>query len=120
MAEIQLRKGNKNAAVKLFESAFKQASREYSLLLGDMAERIAEIAAPHFPEVSEEYLNKAIESKKAFTMLDLPTFNKLGMLLRSRGEWEEALTIYRKALHIAPKDPALHYNTALAYHAGGK
>lgn len=118
MAEIHLRKGNQNEASALLDTGFKQAAKEFSTMLGDIAERIVEIAGETLPEVAEKYLNQAIESKRSFTQLDIPMFNKLGLLLRSRGEWEEAITVYRKALKAAPDDATLHYNIALAYFDG--
>jgi len=120
MAEIHLRKGNNTKATLLLETGFKQASQEFSLFLGDMAERISELVADKIPQLAEEYLEKAIRTKKTFTLLDLHMFNKLGMIHRNKGEWKEAVEIYKKALDIAPKDPALYYNMALAYHDGTK
>ncbi|QJB57190.1 tetratricopeptide repeat protein [Pseudodesulfovibrio sp. zrk46] len=119
MAEILLRKGEKEEASKMFDMAFKQASKEFSTLLGDMTERIAKAAGEQLPDLAEKYLAKTIEVKKSFSINDLPIFNRLGMMHRNRGEWEEALAVYKKALSIAPKDAALHYNIALAYHEGG-
>ncbi|MGL1864194.1 MAG: tetratricopeptide repeat protein [Pseudodesulfovibrio sp.] len=119
MAEIHLRKGNMAKATLLLETGFRQASQEFSLFLGDMAERISELVSEKIPELAEEYLEKAIETKKTFTLLDLHMFNKLGMIHRNKKEWKEAVDVYKKALDIAPEDPALYYNMALAYHDGG-
>ncbi|MBI9079956.1 MAG: tetratricopeptide repeat protein [Pseudodesulfovibrio sp.] len=118
MAEIHLRKGNTDKATLLLERGFKQASQEFSLSLGDMAERISVLISNKIPDLAEEYLAKAIRTKKTFTMLDLHMFNKLGMIHRNKKEWKEAIEVYKKALDIAPNDPALYYNMALAYHDG--
>lgn len=120
MAEIHLRKGDKEKATVLLEKGYRQVSQEFSLILGDMAERIAELVSDDIPELAEKYLAKAINKKRAFTLLDLHMFNKLGMIHRNKGEWNEAVKVYKKAQDIAPNDPALYYNMALAYHDGKK
>lgn len=119
MGEILLRQGDEDGARVQFDTGFKQASQEFSTLLGDYAERIASLASDS-PELAKGYLAKVLETKKTFTAYDIHMFNKLGMLYRNNGEWSEALKVYTKALDIAPNDPALYYNMALAYHDGGK
>lgn len=118
--EVHLRRGDKDKARTAFDAGYEQASKEYSLLLSDYAEQIADATSSKMPEMSEHYLAKAIETKQVFTPLDLHMFNRLGMAYRERGEWEKAVALYKKALTVAPKDPALFYNMALAYHTGGK
>lgn len=120
MAEIFLRKDSNEEAALLVDQGYKQASQEFSLFLGDMAERISELVSGKIPELAEEYLAKAIKEKKTFTLLDLHMFNKLGMIHRNKGEWKDAVEVYKKAQDVAPNDPALYYNMALAYHDGKK
>ncbi len=119
IAEIYLRSGEKDSAVAFLDEGFKQAAEEYNLLLGDIAERISDIASDKLPELAEKYMSQAIESKKTYTSLDLQLFNRLGIAYRVKGDWEKAAKTYRKALTVSIDDPALFYNMALAYYDGG-
>jgi tetratricopeptide (TPR) repeat protein len=119
MAEIHLRNGDKEKAGELLETGYAQVHQEHPEMLSEISERIAEIASDKLPELSEKYLSKAIENKETFTELDLHLFNKLGMTYRDKGEWEKAIEVYHKAMKIAPNDPVLCYNAALAFHSGG-
>ncbi len=47
-------------------------------------------------------------------MEDIATFNRLGILLRRMGKWEDAANAYLKAISVAPNDENLHYNLAMA------
>lgn len=118
MAEIHLRTGDKEKAGQLLETGYAQAHQDHPEMLAEIFEKIADIASEQLPELSEKYLIRAIEDRKIFTELDLPIFNKLGMTYKNKGEWDKAIEIYKKALDIAPNDPVLCYNAALAFHNG--
>jgi tetratricopeptide (TPR) repeat protein len=49
---------------------------------------------------------------------DIETFNRLGLMLRRQGKWQEAIVEYRKALRISPEDGGLFYNISMAFTEG--
>lgn len=47
--------------------------------------------------------------------VDVHVYNRLGIALRRKGKANEAITEYKKALRISPKDEGLYYNIGRAY-----
>ena len=71
------------------------------------------------PELSEQYLRQALGTRKnMLDRSDIETFNRLGLMLRRQGKWQEAVEEYRQALKVSPEDAGLYYNIAMAYTEG--
>ena len=114
---IQL--GNPEQAKACFDQAVRIATKEaldaVSRVTQDIALRCMEAA----PELSEQYLRQALGARKnMLDRSDIETFNRLGLMLRRQGKWQEAIIEYRKALRISPEDAGLLYNIAMAFTEG--
>jgi tetratricopeptide (TPR) repeat protein len=108
--------GEQDKAIELFDDAIKLATKEAMAQVSRVTRTIADHCITNAPEMSEKYLRQALESKKGLLdKSDIETFNRLGITLRKQGKSEQAIEEYRKALRIAPNDPGLHYNIAMAY-----
>jgi tetratricopeptide (TPR) repeat protein len=71
------------------------------------------------PELSEQYLRQALNTRKnMLDRSDIETYNRLGLMLRRQGKWQDAIAEYRKALKISPNDGGLFYNISMAYTEG--
>lgn len=111
--------GDKDKAVEIFDDAIKLATKEALAQVNRVTRTIAEHCIAGAPELSEKYLRQSLESKKGqLDKSDIETFNRLGITLRKQGKWEQAIEEYRRALKIAPSDPGIHYNIAMAYSEG--
>ena len=87
--------------------------------MGAVAGRSAGASGEKDPVRSGEYLRKALGGKEDdLGREDGRVFNELGISLRQQGKWEEAVTVYKRALKIAPQDENLSYNLAMAYWQG--
>ncbi|SDN31400.1 Tfp pilus assembly protein PilF [Desulfonauticus submarinus] len=98
------------------DEAIKQVKKLSKELLASTLMDIAMRIKDKTPDLSTQYMKQAIDTKEDFLHPnDLWMFNELGILLRKKGKWEDAIKYYKKALTIAPNDSHLHYNIALAY-----
>ncbi len=119
MGEINLNLGNESKAEELFDAALTQATKDAMDEIGSLAERVAAIYAEKDPARSEQFLRKALTVKQKYlSREDVHIFNRLGVSLRQQGKWEEAITEYKQALKLSPKDETLYYNTGMAYAEG--
>ncbi len=118
MGKVNLTLGDEERAAELFATVMTQAHKEAIDRISAVAERIAEVYENMHPEQSEIFLRKALGVKKQLTLEDLHVFNKLGISLRRRGQWQAAITEYKRALHIAPQSGQLYYNIGMAYAQG--
>jgi tetratricopeptide (TPR) repeat protein len=64
---------------------------------------------------AERLFRKALELDRNFAEVYL----QLGMLYNARGEKDQALTAFQKAVSVAPKSSAAHYQLGLAYRRSG-
>jgi tetratricopeptide (TPR) repeat protein len=120
MGKITLDLGKDQKAENLFSLALELA-REIKEQISSLAERVADIYAATDPEKSEKFLRKALDAKKnRMTRDDVQIFNRLGISLRERGKWEEAIAEYHRALELAPDDAGLYYNLGMALAQGNK
>ncbi|WP_419785873.1 tetratricopeptide repeat protein [Pseudodesulfovibrio sp.] len=118
IAEQHLRQGDAEKAEAYLDRSMEVAERELLSHVGDLTERIVDAVAPQAPNLAVKYLNRVIDNKRVLGRDDLVHFNRLGIILRGEGKWQEAVDVYQRALTIAPDDPVVHYNMGLAYWEG--
>jgi len=118
IAAQHLRQGDAEKAEAYLDRSVEVAEREHLSMVGDLTERIVDAVAPQAPNLAVKYLNRVIDNKRVLGRDDLVHFNRLGIILRGEGKWSEAVTVYERALAIAPDDPVVHYNMGLAYWEG--
>jgi len=120
IAEHHLRQGEHDKAEEYLDRGITVAEREATSIVGDLTQRIVDAVSAIAPNLAVKYLNRVIDTKRVLGRDDLVHFNRLGIILRGEGRWEEAVEVYRKALDIAPDDPVIHYNMGLALWEGGQ
>lgn len=120
IAEQHLRQGEHEKAEEYLDRGISVAEREASSIVGDLTQRIVDAVSAIAPNLAVKYLNRVIDTKRVLGRDDLVHFNRLGIILRGEGRWEEAVEVYRKALTIAPDDPVIHYNMGLALWEGNR
>ncbi len=114
---IQL--GDTDRAKTAFDQAVRIATKEALDAVSRVTQTIAARCMDTAPEMSEQYLRQALNTRKnMLDRSDIETFNRLGLMLRRQGKWQEAITEYRKALKISPDDGGLFYNISMAYVEG--
>ena len=117
MAELQMARGNMDAAKELFDTAMNRTFRDAMSQVAAVAEKIALSLQESDPAQAEKYLRKCLDLKgDDLTVDDLTTFNQLGISLRRQGKPFEAIKEYQRALKIAPNSGELYYNMAMAYY----
>jgi len=111
--------GDKEKAKASFDRAIRLATKEALNTVSRITQAIAAMCMDTAPELAELYLRQALNTRKhMLDRSDIETFNRLGLMLRRQGKWQEAITEYRHALRISPQDPGLFYNIAMAYTEG--
>ena len=102
---------------RLFAKAYEEMGRVYKLM-GDLekAEKYMQLAAEVYMDTdkigaAESVLNELLESG----MDSLNVFNTLGVLYRKKGDTEESLKQYKKALRVHPDEPYIYYNIGRLY-----
>ena len=102
---------------RLFAKAYEAMARAYRAM-GEMekAEEYLQTAAEIYMDTdklgsAEELLNELLESGAN----SLNVFNTLGVLHRKKGNVEQALKQYKKALKIHPDEPYIYYNIGRLY-----
>lgn len=117
MAELQMARGNTDAAKELFDGAMTRTFKDAMAQVAAVAEKIAMSLQETDPVQAEKYLRKCLDLKgDDLTIDDLATFNQLGISLRRQGKPFEAIKEYQRALKIAPNSGELYYNMAMAYY----
>lgn len=117
MAELQMAKGNMDAAKELFDGAMNRTFKDAMAQVAAVAEKIAISLQESDPAQAEKYLRKCLDLKgDDLTVDDLTTFNQLGISLRRQGKPFEAIKEYQRALKISPNSAELYYNMAMAYY----
>ena len=118
IAEQHLRKNETDAAEAYLDRSVQVAEQEELSMVGDLTERIVDAVSESAPNLAVKYLSRVIDGKRALTRDDLIHFNRLGIILRNEGNWQDAISVYEKALGVAHDDPVVHYNMGLAYWEG--
>lgn len=120
IGELYLKLNRREDARKMFNQSVELASREAMEHVGGVAFRVADAYSDVDPDMAISFLQRGLEAKRDFwNKDDLVVFNRVGMLLRRAGRWQEATEEYKKALKVVPDNDGLHYNLGLAY-ADGK
>ncbi len=115
IGELLLKLNQSEKARKVFDSAMKLSNRQARENVSGVAYRVADLYVSTDPETAASFLQRGLDARKEFwSMEDIATFNRLGILLRRMGKWEDAANAYLKAISVAPNDENLHYNLAMA------
>lgn len=139
LADFQIRRGNDDAAMKALQTATllspNNPSRqvEFGKLLikaGRMEEadqafkfalKVSSKNADLHTAVGEAYLAAGHDDKAADAFRgsltiteDINVYNRLGIALRRKKRFKEAIQEYRKALAVAPNDEVLYFNVGKA------
>jgi tetratricopeptide (TPR) repeat protein len=106
LGKIYLSAGNVEKADAVFKEAIKVAPKNADLQT----------------EIGEAYLkaghdDKAAEAFKGSLNVveSVHVYNRLGIALRRKGKYLEAIEEYKKALRVDPNDEAIYYNMGRAY-----
>lgn len=111
--------GDTDKAKAAFDSAVRIATKEALDSVSRISQVIAARCMESAPELSEQYLRQSLNARKnMLDRSDIEVFNRLGLMLRRQGKWQDAISEYRKALKVSPDDPALYYNIAMAHTEG--
>lgn len=116
LGELMLKLNRPDKARKMFDQAMKLSHRQAKESVSCVAYRVADLYTDTDPAMAASFIQKGLEARKEFWgQEDIATFNRLGLLLRRAGKWQEAVEEYKKALTVAPNDDGLHYNLSMAY-----
>ncbi len=102
---------------RLFVKAYEAMARAYRAMgKTEKAEEYMQTAAEIYMDTdklgsAEELLNELLESGSN----SLNVFNTLGVLHRKKGDVDQALHQYKKALKIHPDEPYIYYNIGRIY-----
>ncbi|MYL83171.1 tetratricopeptide repeat protein [Desulfovibrio aerotolerans] len=111
--------GDTEKAKAAFDMAVRIATKEALDTVSRITQTIAARCMESAPELSEQYLRQSLNTRKnMLDRSDIETFNRLGLMLRRQGKWQDAISEYRKALKISPDDPGLYYNISMAFTEG--
>lgn len=119
IGELLLKLNRQDNARKMFDQVMKLSNRQARENVACVAYRVADVYTETDPKMAASFLQQGLDMRKDFwSHEDIATFNRLGLLLRRAGQWQEAVAEYKKALTVAPNDDSLHYNLAMAYLEG--
>jgi tetratricopeptide (TPR) repeat protein len=111
--------GEKEKSEKFFSQAIKIVKDEANDMLASTLMDIGRKVREKDQDAAVRYMNDALDLKQSQPAIDdLWMYNELGLTFRQRGEWQNAVQTYEKALRIAPNDGGVHYNLAMAYAQG--
>jgi tetratricopeptide (TPR) repeat protein len=143
-ANLYIKRGEEKSALKHIEKSCELSPHNSSrqMLLGNiylrsndgkkadmvfqMAVKLDPIIASEIGEIffksgngpkAEPYFREALRTN---TGDKIHIHNRLGIILRGAGKWEEAINEYQKAVALDPEDEVIHYNMGKAYLQGGK
>ncbi|QJB56338.1 tetratricopeptide repeat protein [Pseudodesulfovibrio sp. zrk46] len=120
IAEQHLKRNEPEEAEAYMDRGVEMAEQETLSMVSDLTERIVDAVSGVAPNLAVKYLNRVIDNKRVLGRDDLVHFNRLGIILRGEGKWQEAVQVYEKALEIVTDDPVVHYNMGLAYWEGNE
>lgn len=140
LGELYEKKGEPEKAAKAIEAAVEISPNnpDRLTLLGkvylengnlEKAEELFKAAVKHDPKnpdrqtaIGEIFLKAGLEDKAAESFQgslelkqDVNVYNRLGIALRRKGKFKEAILEYKKALKVDPNDEVIYYNIGRAY-----
>ncbi|WP_291323030.1 tetratricopeptide repeat protein [Desulfonatronospira sp.] len=119
LGDTYLRMDNEDQAKVHFNQAVKQVQKQARDIISATYMQIAKKIREERPDLSSQYVAKALEHKGAsLSRDDIWMFNEIGISLRQQGKWQESIGYYKQALKIAPMDGGLYYNVGMAYAQG--
>jgi tetratricopeptide (TPR) repeat protein len=111
--------GDTDKAKTAFDQAVRIAGKDAIDAVSRVTQAIAARCMEAAPELSEQYLRQTLSTRKdILDRSDIETFNRLGLILRRQGKWQDSIVEYRKALKISPDDAGLFYNISMAFTEG--
>lgn len=111
LGKIYIKRGEENKADEAFTMALESDVHD--------ADRHTEIGEIHLSSGKADKAAAAFKSSLDI-IENVHVYNRLGIALRKKGRFEEAVTEYHKALKLDPKDDALYYNIGRAYWEMGR
>lgn len=119
IARLHLQLGHSDDAHGTFESVMKMTTRKVSEAISETAIKIGAIYAENNDPEAETYFRKAIDIHgDHLDKSHIHLFNNLGIFLRKKGKWRDAIHEYERALKIDSENDIVYYNLALAYNDG--
>ena len=116
---VYIKLGDPDRAKAAFDQAVRIATKDALDAVSRVTQTIAVHCMESAPELSEQYLRQSLATRKnMLDRSDIETFNRLGLMLRRQGKWQDAIVEYRQALKISPDDAGLVYNISMAYTEG--
>lgn len=112
IGKYQLKQGNIEGAKGSFRSALSQSS-------GRDTELFSEVGEAYLAAGQEEMAIDAFKNSLD-VVEDVHVYNRLGIALRRKKRFRDAVENYKKALLIDDQDEVLHYNIALVYQDDGQ
>ncbi|MBI4379081.1 MAG: tetratricopeptide repeat protein [Nitrospinae bacterium] len=106
LGKIYLSKGDIEKAGKAFKTAIKVDPKN--------AELQTDIGEAYLQSGLDEMAAEAFKGSLTVTE-SVHVYNRLGIALRRKGKYLEAIEEYKKALRLDPDDEAVHYNMGRAY-----
>jgi tetratricopeptide (TPR) repeat protein len=119
IARLHLQLGHSDDAHGTFETVMKMTTKKVSDTISETAIKIGAICAENNDPEAEIYFRKAIDVHGSnLDKSHIHLFNNLGIFLRKKGRWTDAIHEYQRALEIDPENDIIYYNLALAHNDG--
>lgn len=119
IGEIYFERGDYKSAAEFFENAVKLSNEQRQPECVAMAEKYADMIFDAEDAAAEGLLSLLTRLAKRYRIEgDWMWYNRLGMLLRRRKCWQEAVKAYAEASLRNPKDASIHFNLGMAYVEG--
>ena len=119
IGDAYARLGETKKCVAYYEEALRLVGMQANEMISYSRMEVGKKLKQVDPDRSLKYMSEALELKADdLRPKDLWMFNEIGLSLRKRGQWEEAVEHYRKAMEIAHDDWGVAYNIAMAYFQG--
>lgn len=119
IGELYFQKGEYENAAKYFEDAVKLCHQQRREGCVALAEAYADRIFSKEEALAEKLLTQLTWLAKKYRMeAHWMWYNRLGMLLRRRNCWQEAIKAYSEASMRNPKDASILFNLGMAYVEG--